>query len=124
MIPTDNRELALLFPSQTVGEVNRFTAPQPTANTRLLALDGTWRKARKLIHLNPWLKSLPCLTLENPPQSRYHIRKAEQAGQLSTLEAVCAALIQLEGHSETAAPILNAFAQYLDKLAQFRPSQH
>ena len=124
MIPKDNRELALLFPSQSTNEGNLGTLTQSTASTRLLALDGTWRKARKLIHLNPWLNTLPQLTLKAPPQGRYHIRKAEQDGQLSTLEAVCAALTQLDGHSETAAPILDAFAQYLRKLAQFRPSHH
>ncbi len=90
--------------------------------TQLLAIDGTWRKARKILHLNPWLKQLPRYPIDTGGRSRYHIRKAERQGQLSTLEAICAAIEQVEGHNHTSAPILNAFDQYLTKLSLHRPN--
>ncbi len=112
--------LCLLFPpkpkSATLAE-----PPEPPSQPCLLALDGTWRKARKILHLNPWLQQLPTLTLIDPPVSTYHIRKAEHSDQLSTLEAVCAAIQQLEGNAHKSAPILSGFEQYVHKLSSFRP---
>lgn len=115
------QNLHLLFPAS---ETQTAT---PAAGTdtnpplqRLLVLDGTWRKARKLLHVNPWLNRLPRFVLMDPPPSRYHIRKAENPQQLSTLEAVCAALAQAENSSKNTQPLLNAFDQYVARLS-FRP---
>jgi DTW domain-containing protein len=80
-----------------------------SAPLRLVVLDGTWRKSRKMLHLNPLLQHLPRLALHNPPAPRYLIRKAQQSHQLSTLEATCAALVQLEGNAAAVAPLLTAF---------------
>jgi DTW domain-containing protein YfiP len=57
------------------------------ARVQLVVLDGTWRKSRKMLHLNPLLRRLPRLSLEDVPASNYLIRKAHKVGQLSTLEA-------------------------------------
>ena len=76
---------------------------------RLVVLDGTWRKSRKMLHLNPALQRLPRLVLASPPDSRYAIRKAPGAGQLSTLEASVAALEQLGGNAPSMAPLWRAF---------------
>jgi tRNA-uridine aminocarboxypropyltransferase len=116
-----NRELHLLFPQEGEAQTTPSNNALEATSVRLLILDGTWRKARKLLHLNPWLEQLPRLTLQQPRPSRYHIRKAEREGQLSTLEAACAAIEQLEQHNLNSQPILNAFDQYLLKLSQFRP---
>ncbi|WP_434680404.1 DTW domain-containing protein [Pseudomonas sp. R1-18] len=64
--------------------------------TLLVVPDGTWRKARKLLHLNPLLAALPRVTLNDAPASRYRLRKAPAADALSTLEAVVHALRTLE----------------------------
>ena len=76
---------------------------------RLIVLDGTWRKSRKMLYLNPLLHALPRLALRDMPASSYRIRKAHKPDQLSTLEATCAALAQLEGNAEPFAPLLAAF---------------
>ena len=76
---------------------------------RLVVLDATWRKSRKMLHLSPGLQRLPRLTLDDVPASRYAIRKAHKPGQLSTLEATCAALAQLEGDAARWQPLLHAF---------------
>lgn len=76
---------------------------------RLIVLDGTWRKSRKMLYCNPLLQQLPRLALHDLPASNYRIRKAHQPHQLSTLEATCAALAQLEGSAAPFAPLLAAF---------------
>ncbi|WP_417617973.1 tRNA-uridine aminocarboxypropyltransferase [Oceanisphaera sp.] len=54
----------------------------------LVVLDGTWRKTRRLLHMNPWLRQLPCLSFSQAPSSAYHIRKGPGGQALSTLESV------------------------------------
>ena len=76
---------------------------------RLIVIDGTWRKSRKMLHCNPLLQQLPRFSLHDVPTSRYPIRKAHRVDQLSTLEATCLALTQLEGNAARFAPLLNAF---------------
>ena len=80
-----------------------------TSQLRLIVLDGTWRKSRKILHLNPMLRQLPRLSLEAMPASRYLIRKAHKPDQLSTLEATCAALAQLERNGDKYQLLLKAF---------------
>jgi DTW domain-containing protein YfiP len=76
---------------------------------RLVVLDGTWRKSRKMLYLNPLLQQLPRLPLADPPASHYTIRKAHKPDQLSSFEASCYALMQLEQNEERYLPLLAAF---------------
>ena len=64
---------------------------------RLVLVDGTWRKSRKMLYLNPALQQLPRLSLQDVPHGRYAIRKAQAPGQLSSFEAAALALAQLNG---------------------------
>lgn len=89
---------------------------------RLVVLDGTWRKSRKMLYANPPLQSLPRLALSDPPPSRYLVRRAHGAHQLSTLEATCYALMQLEGDSAGYAPLLNAFNGFVSQQLSYRDS--
>ncbi|MGO4998127.1 tRNA-uridine aminocarboxypropyltransferase [Oceanisphaera sp. W20_SRM_FM3] len=61
----------------------------------LIVLDGTWRKTRLLLHLNPWLMDLPKLTFSQAPKSGYAIRKGPGGQALSTLESVSHVLNRL-----------------------------
>jgi DTW domain-containing protein YfiP len=84
----------LLFPGEGAETLN---AQAGGVEPLLLVIpDGTWRKARKLLHLNPQLAALPRVTLDNPPPSRYRLRKVPGAEALSTLEAITHALHTLE----------------------------
>lgn len=85
----------LLFPGEDA--VPLATLAASAEPIRLIVPDGTWRKARKLLHLNPGLASLPRVALPEGLASRYRLRKAPQPGALSTLEAVVVALNALEG---------------------------
>jgi len=99
----------LLYPAAP-GEATVLPLPlAEPCTTRLLLLDGTWRKTRKLLHANPLLAALPRWPLPAPPPSRYAIRRAQGPGQLSTLEAACLALGALEGRPAIYAPLLTAF---------------
>ena len=76
---------------------------------RLVVLDGTWRKSQKMLHFNPLLQSLPRLSLRDTPAAYAPLRKARHPNQLSTLEATCSALMQLENNVAQFAPLLTAF---------------
>ncbi len=89
---------------------------------RLVVLDATWRKSRKMLHLSPALQGLPRLALDDVPESRYAIRKAHAPGQLSTLEATCAALAQLEGDAVRWQPLLAAFDGFVAQQQIFMPN--
>lgn len=111
----------LLYPD-TPGDRSLGIAPPPTldpailldptrfsARLRLVVLDATWRKSRKMLYLNPQLQQLPRLPLRDTPASHYLIRKAHAPDQLSTLEATCYALMQLEQDEPRFVPLIAAF---------------
>ena len=82
----------------------------------LIVLDGTWRKTRLLLHLNPWLSDLPKLTFSEAAGSLYAIRKGPGGQALSTLESVSHVLNRL--HPEfMAAPLHDLLAA---RVAQFQ----
>lgn len=85
---------------------------------RLVVLDGTWRKSRKMLALNPALRALPRLSWAEPPASRYAVRKAQKPEQLSTLEAAALALQQLDGIDY--GPLWTAFEGLMARLARHR----
>ena len=109
----------LLYPDAPASQADGAASPRPRAlpehpsTMRLVVLDGTWRKSLKMLHMNPVLASLPRLALSAQPPSRYLIRKAHRPDQLSTLEATCLALSQLEHHTAPYAPLLNAFDRFV-----------
>lgn len=86
----------------------------------LVVLDGTWRKSLKMLHLNPALQKMPRLSLKDLPASNYRIRKARLPHQLSTLEATCAALTQLEGDAGKFQPLLEAFDGFVGQQVGLR----
>ena len=114
---TVRRHAILLYPDppeenalpMTAAPVLDQTWLREPARLCLVVLDGTWRKSRKMLYLNPLLQTLPRLPLRDTPPSRYLIRTAHRADQLSTLEATCYALMQLEKNNEKFQPLLNAF---------------
>lgn len=91
---------------------------------RLIVLDATWRKSRKMIYANPLLQALPRLALQGLAPSQYSIRKSHQADQRSTLEASCAALAQLEGDTHRYVPLLQAFKGFVAQQALYRGGAH
>lgn len=118
----------LLYPS-TSEDGNIAIPPtlmQAADNTavqyRLVVLDGTWRKSRKMLYLNPLLQQLPRLPLSDLPASHYRIRKAHKPDQLSTYEATCYALMQLKNETEKYLPLLTAFDGFVDQISSYDPN--
>lgn len=82
----------LLFPGETAQALPLAPLPSDGRPLLLVVPDGTWRKARKLLHLNPWLAELPRVCLPSGLSSRYRLRKAPAEGALATIEAIAMAL--------------------------------
>ena len=91
LFPAPAAEPWLCSASET-GHENLVPVYQSANIHTLIVLDGTWRKAKRIWHLNPWLQALPCACLEGLPESDYRIRASQIEGGVSTLEAVVAAL--------------------------------
>ncbi|UVH50339.1 DTW domain-containing protein [Pseudomonas sp. CBSPBW29] len=101
----------LLFPAEDAQPLQAYT---PSDEPLLLVVpDGTWRKARKLLHLNPLLAALPRVTLAEGAVSRYRLRKAPGPGALSTVEAIVQALQVLEAPT-LFEPLLKPFEALID----------
>ena len=86
----------LLFPGETVQWLSSMQPAADDVPVLLVVPDGTWRKARKLLHLNPALAALPRVVLDEGLSSRYRLRKAPMPGALSTIEAIVEALNTLD----------------------------
>ncbi|WP_095180682.1 tRNA-uridine aminocarboxypropyltransferase [Pseudomonas sp. Irchel 3F6] len=101
----------LLFPAEDAQPLQVYA---PNDQPMLLVVpDGTWRKARKMLHLNPLLAALPRVTLTEGGVSRYRLRKAPGPGALSTIEAIVQALETLEAPT-TFAPLLKPFEALIE----------
>jgi DTW domain-containing protein YfiP len=124
LLGAQGRAPLLLYPA-TPGApsipVPRGMAPEAL---RLVVLDATWRKSRKMLHLNPILQTLPRLALTGMAPSAYRIRKAHAPDQLSTLEAAAHALGQIEGNLIHYAPLRAAFDGFVQQQAAYAPRLH
>lgn len=118
----------LLYPETSDYRSLRVRPPPPLdraavsrpEKVRLVVLDGTWRKSRKMLYTNPLLQDLPRLALQDMPASKYLIRKAHGEHQFSTLEASCHALGQLEGNEAKYQPLLDAFDGFVAQQLAYR----
>ncbi|KAF8409538.1 hypothetical protein HHK36_005616 [Tetracentron sinense] len=76
----------------------------------LIVLDGTWDKAKRMYHENPWLKLLPHLKLDPSNMSLYsEVRHQPKAGCLSTIESIVCALKAFGDNPEELDDLLGVF---------------
>lgn len=114
LLARPGHQACLLFPGEAAQPLVDY-AGQVSAQPLLLVVpDGTWRKARKLLHLNPLLATLPRVALPVGLRSRYRLRKAPMPGALSTLEAIVCALNLLEAPGNFDA-LLTPFEALIDR---------
>lgn len=106
-------QACLLFPGDDAQPLASMAISAQERPLLLVVPDGTWRKARKLLYLNPLLAALPRVCLPAGLESRYRLRKAPMAGALSTLEAIVVALEALEAPQSFAA-LLQPFEALID----------
>ncbi|MFC0253884.1 tRNA-uridine aminocarboxypropyltransferase [Massilia consociata] len=124
LLHAEGRVPVLLYPD-TPGDAALAAPPPfvplPPEQLRLVVLDATWRKSRKMLYLNPLLQHLPRLALQDVAPSNYRIRKAHAPHQLSSLEAAALALAQLERSDEKFRPLLDAFGGFVEQQAGYVP---
>ncbi|MET3117335.1 DTW domain-containing protein YfiP [Undibacterium sp. GrIS 1.8] len=132
LLDVPGKNSILLYP-ETPQDQGIGVMPAPVFDVRLLAqpdkirlivLDGTWRKSRKMLYLNPLLQTLPRLPLRDTATSLYRIRKAHKPDQLSSLEATCYALMMLENTSEKYQPLLDAFDGFVGQQEALKTSHY
>jgi DTW domain-containing protein YfiP len=128
MLTQGGRVPLLLYPD-TPGDQSLGIPPPPVPfpgmldrpeQLRLVIVDATWRKSRKMLYLNPSLQALPRYTLRAMPPSHYRIRKAHSPDQLSTLEAAVHALAQLDS-AASCDPLLASFDGFVSQQQAFVP---
>jgi DTW domain-containing protein YfiP len=114
---------ALLYPSDTPADALQESPAAPPR--QLVVLDGTWRKSLRMLHANPLLQTLPRWSIAPLHAARYRaLRKARLPAQLSTLEATCAALAEVEAAPMRYVPLLAAFDRFVaDRASRELPAQ-
>ena len=113
LINVPGYQARLLFPGDDAQVLPAHESAEASLPLLLVVPDGTWRKVRKLLHLNPLLAQLPRVTLPQGAVSRYRLRKAPGPGALSTLEAIVQALEILEAPTSFA-PLLRPFEALIE----------
>jgi DTW domain-containing protein YfiP len=121
----DVRRWAVLFPDRdAVG--NQVTSRngaviEPRSLEGIVALDGTWSKAKTLWWRNPWLSKLNRLTLTPKQPSIYGRLRAEPRRDfVSTLESVTAALTLCGEPPEVEADLLRVFRTLVQRVRDAR----
>ena len=111
----------LLYPSPGAVRLDLLPEPPPT----LVVLDGTWSTAAKLRRDNAWLQALPTVALAPAQPGRYRIRRAPKpAVQLSTLEAIVAALQTIEPETPGLGGLIEAFDGMIDRQIELKHQRY
>ncbi len=83
-------------------------------NSQFILLDGSWKKAYKLLMNNPFLQKLPKVAINVDSKSNYRLRKSPREDGLSTVEAGYYLLSQLEHNQKKFMPLLKTFEFMID----------
>ena len=113
---------ALLYPAEDAMLLDEMCTSTKTFTeqlSHLIVLDGTWKKAFKIMQLTPLLNNFTKVSFASIPQNRYRIRKAPREDSLSTLEAVAHSLTLIE-HANPAG-LYQALEALNNKQTQFMP---
>lgn len=117
----------LLYPStddfsgslvSSLTEANRLSNSASTS-LQVVVLDGTWKKTRKMLYLNPVLANLPRVSFAGAFASGYRIRKQKSQG-LSTLEAIQLALRDYENAPNKYVPLQKVFDALMTQHEAFK----
>jgi len=112
----------LLFPGSEAVTAGQWPVQAESGATGglpdlIVVPDGTWRKARRILMMNPVLQAMPRWVLPEGPPSRYRLRKAPDPQAVSTLEAIVRVLQILEPQRDFS-PLLRPFEQLIAEQIQ------
>lgn len=102
-----NKTTAVLYPSEHAINIDN---PNQLNLTHIIVLDGTWKKANKLLFSLDVLSKFIPVSFSSLPENKYHLRKANRKNSLSSLEAIAFALQNIENIS------MNSAYAALDKM--------
>ena len=108
------KQCYLLFPGPDAQDSKQVL--QKHTPDVVIIIDGTWRKAKRILHLNPQLQALPALSLNHEQLSNYRIRKAPDTASLSTVEAAVLLLRQVSNKKNAHQSLLDVF----DRMVQMQ----
>ena len=109
-----SRPCYLLYPSDDSIPASDLRAHAGATNARFIIIDGTWRKAYKILQSSLNVQALPAVRCDAGSESNYTIRKTSIAGGLSTVEAGYLLLSSLENNSAKYQSLLSAFSYMID----------
>lgn len=112
LLESGRYEVVVLFPSQKeeISYIRQMKTKKHKKKVYLL-IDATWKEARKILRLSPYLRGCQKVSLEEGLRSRYDFRRGGSAGQLCTYEAGVQVLKE-EGEEELAEIGLANFLLY------------
>ncbi|RUM90658.1 MAG: DTW domain-containing protein [Thiomicrospira sp.] len=125
---TETKKTFLLYPPEDGVDAPEVLSAADMADTeclesvRILVLDGTWRKTRKMLFLNPELAALPRVQIHPKVPSVYSIRKQKNVTSFSTLEAVKQLLIELDSSFPYTKNLDQIMAALVAQQKQFQPN--
>lgn len=113
LLTDPSRRCYLLWPDEDAISLTdlrqqRESEPSDTASVAFILLDGTWRKAYRMLQSNPALARLPRIGI-GAIAGQYAIRKKPFPDALSTIEAGYHLLSRWEGMPARYAPLLTLF---------------
>ena len=85
-----------ISPSNLASQVNE-NSDIKLSDYQLVVIDGSWKKAFKILQLNPFLSQISAIGIDAINESDYRIRKSSRSDSLSTLEAIHSVLTTVEG---------------------------
>lgn len=112
---------ALLFPSSADCQAQILTGTEPVFD-QLWIIDATWKKAKKMMHLNPVLDRLNRIEIVGIDNA-WQLRSAPSAQALSTIESV-AAVCSIRELSEQHCALNNSFQRWQQHHLKHSPRQY
>ncbi len=103
----------LLYPSRDARLLHQI--PPEELPEQLVVIDGTWHQAKTLYRDVEVLRSLPCFALAPTTPGKYQIRLEPDDASLSTVEAIAAAIRQMEPENADVDRLLDGFYAMIEK---------
>lgn len=124
LLADPNRQCVILYPEQSTKSrvVHTDFSFESNQKTTVIVLDGTWKQARRMMTLSPWLANIPVLSLELDLNGQYGLRKPLIDGQLATAEAAACVLAQHD-EMQVAQAVSDTFAVFTQHYLASRQTQ-